>query len=276
IGALFDHEGDDIYRSIACSQAVAFFGAAILCDYAGNDRYESHQIAQAVGSVKGVAILADMGGNNSFYCKGDRQTSYGTRGHFEGWGQGVGFGVRPYASGGIGILYLGGGTNRLEAGTFAQGGGYYYGLGILYSDGDGDDTYIGTRYAQGFAAHQAAGAFIDVGGNDTYHTRYGVGHGLAWDESVSLFIDEAGDDTYTGGGFSLGATAMNALCLFHDKGGTDRFLSCKAGLQNGNSYHGGTSLSLFLKDGAGDSVYIDRAPLTTVVEPEHAVFIDRQ
>ncbi|MCL1857458.1 MAG: hypothetical protein FWF84_07475, partial [Kiritimatiellaeota bacterium] len=98
IGALFDHEGDDIYRSIACSQAVAFFGAAILCDYAGNDRYESHQIAQAVGSVKGVAILADMGGNNSFYCKGDRQTSYGTRGHFEGWGQGVGFGVRPYAS----------------------------------------------------------------------------------------------------------------------------------------------------------------------------------
>ena len=36
-------------------------------------------------------------------------------------------------SGGVALLYDGGGKDRYEAGNFSQGGGYYFGIGMLSS-----------------------------------------------------------------------------------------------------------------------------------------------
>ena len=166
----------------------------------------------------------------------------------------------------------------MEAGNFSQGGGYYYGLGILNARGTGDDVYIGSRYNQGFSAHQAVGVFLEDGGNDSYTTRQGVAQGLAWDESVTLFIDAAGNDTYEGGGsFSQGASAHNSIAVFLDRGGRDRYLY-KAGQARagGNDYHGGSSLSFFVDEGGDEDFYNSANSANNAVrlDPEYGIFLD--
>lgn len=276
VGMLMDLSGNDTYRGMHMAQGVAFFGAGILVDKQGDDRYEAHQNAQAVGFVRGIGLLSDGAGDDSYYCKGSKQTGYRTRGHYEGWGQGMGFGIRPYASGGIGILFDQSGRDRFEAGTFSQGGGYYYALGIFANAGMEDDVYIGTRYAQGFGVHQALGAFLEFGGNDTYQTRMAVAQGLAWDEAIGLFIDEQGDDYYHGGsGFSLGAVSHNALCMFLDRQGNDRYEGVRPAAASSNSYHGGTSLTIFIDDGQGQDQYLKRDNNSIQTEKQNSIFIDR-
>jgi hypothetical protein len=275
VGLLFDEAGNDVYRGIELHQGIAQQGAGLLIDSAGQDRYEALMTAQGVGLAGGCGMLYDGGKEgDSYYCKGRQPTGYGTAGVFEGWGQGVGIGYRPYASGGVGILFDRAGADRMEAGNFSQGGGYYYGLGMLLCAGDENDHYIGSRYAQGFTAHQAAGIMIEAGGNDRYSTRNAVAQGLAWDESVTLFIEEAGDDIYEGGGFSQGASAMNAWAIFLDLDGMDTYLYCDQAANSGNSYHGGTSLSFFVDAGGDDDSYPSKRNNSIDTGGEHFIFAD--
>ena len=169
------------------------------------------------------------------------------------------------------------GADRYEAGNFSQGGGYYYGIGALCDRGKGNDLYIGSRYDQGFAAHQAVGYFHESGGDDVYLTRNAVAHGLAWDECVTMFIEDGGDDTYQGGGFSLGASAHNAICVFWERRGDDTYLRGPLGHAGGNDYHGGTSLSVFVDEGRGKDRYPGGKDLngTVAAAPEHGLFLDR-
>jgi hypothetical protein len=258
VGALIDHAGNDTYRSRALSQGFALWGVALLDDKDGDDSYEGDMMVQGVGAPKGVGILNDRAGNDKYYAKGMYQTSYGNPGVFEGWSQGIGIGFRQIAAGGIGFLRDGGGSDVYEGGCFAQGGGYYFGWGILYDASNGNDVYIGSRYNQGFAAHQALGSFIDEGGDDKYLTRCFVHAGLSWDETIVLFIDKGGNDYYGDSeAFSLGATAHNAISIFEDLGGKDVY-----DYRNGpacagtNEYHGGgISLSLFFDLGGAEDTY---------------------
>lgn len=275
IGILCDEAGDDVYRGMEFHQGVAHWGAGILIDGAGRDRYEGHESCQAVGFTGGIGILFDGGaGDDSYYCKGKTPTGYGTAGVFEGWGQGLGVGYRPYASGGIGLLVDRGGSDRFEAGNFSQGGGYYYGFGLLYNAGQEADTYIGSRYAQGFACHQAAGALIEEGGDDRYLTRYAVAQGLSWDESSALFLDESGDDRYEGGGFSQGASAQNGFVLFIDRAGRDTYVHTDQARAGGNDYHGGKSLSFFVDIGGGEDAYPSKPNNAIVPGGANSLFAD--
>jgi hypothetical protein len=275
IGTLVDEAGDDTYRSLDTSQAVGHWGAGLLLDSRGRDRYEAHDASQAVGFCGGFGLLVDAGPEgDSYYCKGNRPSGYGTSGVFEGWGQACGTGYRPYASGGVAVLLDRGGPDRFEAGNFSQGGGYFYGFGLLYNAGKDADTYIGSHYAQGFGCHQAAGAFIEEGGDDAYLTRYGVAQGLSWDEAVSLFLDEAGDDRYEGGSFSHGASAHNGFALFIDRQGRDTYLYTDQARAGGNKYHGGWSLSLFLDLGGQEDSYPSRKNNLVQAKSENSIFCD--
>ena len=156
-------------------------------------------LSQGVALPGGAGWLLDGRGNDRYYAKGKHATEYGDAGIFDSWSQGCGVGIRGYESGGIAILYDGGGIDRYEAGNFSQGGGYYFGIGLFRDGGRENDTYIGSRYNQGFAAHEAIGYFEEVGGNDFYTTRHAVAQGVSWDESIVAFIDRDGDDVYEGG-----------------------------------------------------------------------------
>jgi len=275
VGMLIDEQGDDTYRCGEMAQGVGHWGYGLLTDHAGRDRYEAHVVAQGVGLPGGYGLLHDGGSEGDhYYCKGSQASGYGTAGVFEGWGQGVGFGYRPYASGGVGLLFDAGGPDRVEGGNFSQGGGYFYGVGILYNGGGSPDRYIGSRWAQGWSAHQAAGIMIEAGGNDHYTTRYAVAQGCAWDEGNALFIDEAGDDVYEGGGFSHGAAAMNGWSIFLELGGSDTYRYTDQARAGGNSYHGGTSLSFFVDAGGDEDDYPQRTNHRIESKGTHSIFVD--
>ncbi len=278
VGWLQDAGGDDVYRGRTFCQGVGLFGAGILLDVSGSDRYEGDCHVQACGLAGGFGLVADRAGDDEYYAKGLYPTGYGDDGIFDAWSQGCGMGFRTLASGGLGLLLDAGGTDRMEAGNFSQGGGYYYGMGVLAAGGTEDDLYIGSRYNQGFCAHQAVGVFLESGGDDRYTTRQGVAQGLAWDESVTLFLDESGDDSYDGGGFfSLGASAHNSVCFFIDRGGDDDYVYPPGvGRAGGNSYHGGTSLSLFVDEQGfqGTLVPDDAAAPDYSYHPEHGFVLD--
>ncbi|MDA0837376.1 MAG: PDZ domain-containing protein [Planctomycetota bacterium] len=275
VGMLFDHSGNDIYRGLEMNQGVGHWGAGILVDLKGHDRYESHDTSQGVGLSGGFGLILEAEGDDEYYCKGTKPTGYGSSpGVFEGWGQAMGIGYRPYASGGIGMILDITGKDRFEAGNFCQGGGYFYAFGLLANLGNDDDIYIGSRYAQGFGCHQASGALIEEGGNDRYQTRQFVAQGLAWDEATALFMDEAGDDRYEGGGFSHGASAMNGWALFIDKKGKDTYLYTDQARAGGNSYHGGKSLSFFVDAGGQEDSFPNKPNNGIVTVGENSIFVD--
>jgi len=278
IGWLHDVSGNDVYRGRTFCQGTGLFGLGLLLEEEGNDRFEGDCHVQAVGLAKGIGLLHDLAGDDHYYAKGMYPSSYGTSGIFESWAQGCGMGFRTLASGGLGALLDGQGRDRMEAGNFSQGGGYYYGYGLLHAGGAEDDFYIGSRYNQGFCAHQAVGVFLEEGGDDIYTTRNGVAQGLAWDECVTLFRDSAGNDTYEGGSFfSLGASAHNSFCFFFDERGRDAYhFGAGPARAGGNNYHGGTSFSLFVDEGGREDFYSapDAGNLRMRHRPEHGFFLD--
>jgi hypothetical protein len=245
---LLDESGNDTYRAAQYAQGAAAWGIALHIDYEGDDIHDARLLSQAVALPGGAGWLLDGKGNDTYYSKGERPTGYGDAGIFDSASQGFGVGFRDMQSGGVALLYDGGGKDRYEAGNFSQGGGYYFGVGMLRDAGAENDTYIGSRYNQGFGAHEAIGFFEDMGGDDFYTTRQGVAQGIAWDESITAFIDHSGDDVYEGGSsFSQGASAHNGFSLFLDLGGKNRFTAVKPqGSAGPNDYHGGASFSLFV------------------------------
>jgi hypothetical protein len=147
--------------------------------------------------------------------------------------QGAGVGIRSgapgdprSASGGLGVLRdAGAGDDVYLASVFAQGAGYWFGVG-LFQDGGGDDAYDGVWYVQGAAAHAALGGFIDEAGDDRYNQRVapitsllGVGH----DAGVGLHLDLGGDDAYRGSGLTLGGGSDQGVGVFVNIGGHDLY-----------------------------------------------------
>jgi hypothetical protein len=266
--ALFlDESGNDTYRADQYAQAVAAWGIAVHMDYEGDDVFESRLLSQGVAMPGGAGWLLNGHGNDKYYSKGKHPTGYGDPGIFDSWSQGCGLGFRGLESGGIALFYDGSGADRYEAGNFSQGGGYYFGIGLLRDGGNESDTYIGSRYNQGFAAHQAVGYFEELGGNDFYTARHAVAQGISWDESVVAFIDRTGDDVYEGGAsFSQGASAHSGFTLFLDLAGRNRFVYPQAqGFAGPNDYHGGKSFSLF--------VIPDEKTPGVRVHGEHGLFV---
>ena len=274
---LLDESGNDIYRAAQYAQGAAAWGIALHIDYEGDDTYDARLLSQAVAFPGGAGWLLDIKGNDSYYSKGERPTTYGDAGIFDSGSQGFGIGFREMQSGGVALLYDGGGKDRYEAGNFSQGGGYYFGIGMLRDAGKENDVYIGSRYAQGFGAHEAIGFFEDMGGDDSYTTRHAVAQGTAWDETITAFIDHAGDDIYEGGAsFSQGASAHNGFSLFLDLGGKNRFTYAQPqGSAGPNDYHGGSSFSLFVAvEDKGNSYTSKMRPSTTRLNGDYGLFVD--
>jgi hypothetical protein len=256
VGLLIDFSGNDEYRAQQLAQGAGFFGTGILFDGSGDDRYEARSHAQAVSIGGGSAFLIDRSGNDLYFAKGLQPSGYGTPGTYEGWSQGAGVGLRYLASGGLAILHDGGGKDRMEGGDFSQAVGYYYGWGIVDARGEDPDVYIGNRYAQGAAAHYGVASFLDEGGDDFYDTRGGVAVGPSNDHAITWFHDGGGNDRYPAQLFSGGSSANNAIALFEDVSGRDRWVGATPPTTGQtNEYWGGTSLSLafFAEPRAGDS-----------------------
>jgi len=252
IGILIDRNGDDVYIASQTSMGIGLFGIGILHDYMGCDRYVSGYLAQGLGLTGGVGILVDDMGDDRFTSEGLVPSSYEEPFMYDGFSQGVGFGLRHLARGGVGILVDHSGNDTYRSGNFSQGTGYYFGVGLLF-DFSGDDRYECARYGLGASAHSASGIFMDFSGNDSYSAAVQAACGAAWDLSTALFCDKAGDDTYKSAQkFSFGAADQNGLAFHYDLGGNDRYSGGFYTTQS-NAYRGGQSAGIFVNLNGNDS-----------------------
>ena len=254
VGVLWDQKGNDEYLAQDEAQGAAFFGAGMLLDGRGSDLYSAAQMSQAFGGSRGFGLLYDKRGDDRYLADRKVPSSYGTRGVYRGWSQGVGRGIRGFAAGGIGLLLDSDGDDDYQAGNFSQGTEYFFALGLLV-DRRGNDLYRGSRYCQGASAHQAVGVLLEGDGDDSYLGGQGANQGGAWDASVSILEDRAGDDRYEGQGLSQGAAAMNGVGLLFDWGGRDRYFSTSGQGDGGSTtYWGGRgaqNVGIFIDAGGG-------------------------
>ncbi|RJR16981.1 MAG: hypothetical protein C4582_13750 [Desulfobacteraceae bacterium] len=259
IGCLLDMGGRDRYTVEEVGQGAAFFGYGLLFDSNGDDKYAGAKFVQGFGGPGGFGLLIDASGDDLYRAGVKHGSTYGTRDVFHSVAQGAGWGLRGKSAGGIGVLQDLSGDDIYIAGNFSQGTGYYLGLGIL-RDLNGNDLYSGSRYCQGSAAHLAAGIIIDYRGDDSYIARIAAGQGGAWDLALAMAVDYEGDDRYAGGDLSLGAAAQNAIGLFYDGSGTDRYRANPKGFGFGGelAYDGGrgaANLGVFLDVGGSNDLY---------------------
>jgi hypothetical protein len=269
---LLDRAGDDTYAGSEWSIGAACYGAAMLVDLGrGGDTYLGDFLCQGVGGPRGFGCIVDENGRDLYRANGPTTSAYGTPAVYQSFSQGVGFGFRHYAAGGIGVISDLGGNDRYEAGEFAQGGAYYFALGILH-DARGRDLYYGNRYAQGFGVHQAIGVLADDAGDDTYWSMTAASQGAGWDIGAGLLIDRGGNDAYQCDGLGQGGASMQALGMLIDLGGADRYAAAGGAVQGksgGDWYHhfetGAFSFSLLLdRGGAHDWYSSGRADGATV------------
>lgn len=261
ISMLVDLAGDDLYQAIDVAQGSSLAGVGILVDMAGNDRYVAQRRVQGqtLGGIGllvdrtgndvyratmwgqgfagplGFALLDDLQGNDHYYCGGEYPDSYPETPGLEGWGQGVGAGLRQVANGGIGVILDGGGDDVYEFDYLSHGGGYWCGLGFARDFGGNDQRLITRkaynggnrmelnfqRFACGWGCHYSLGFCFDDYGNDVYEGTI-MGTGMAWDCSVGVLCDFGGNDEYKAtGGITHGTGAQMGLGILFDYDGKD-------------------------------------------------------
>jgi hypothetical protein len=238
-GILVDMAGNDTYVGLRRVQGHALGGLGILLDRAGDDRYHAALWAQGLGHPLGFGVLDDLDGADHYFCGGLYLDSYDETPGYDGWGQGVGAGIRQVANGGIGTILDGGGDDIYEFDYMSHGGGYWLGAGFARDFG-GNDQRLGAtrkaygggsrgqslfqRFSNGYGCHYALGFLFDDAGDDTYNGTI-MGIGFAWDCAVGVLCDFAGSDRYeaTGGG-TQGNGAQAGLGILYDYDGDDVYL----------------------------------------------------
>jgi hypothetical protein len=252
-GILIDYAGNDVYQGIRRVQGQALAGVGILLDRAGSDSYRGALWTQGMGGPLGFAVLDDLEGKDHYYTGGYYRDSYPETPGYDGWGQGVGAGLRAVADGGIGVILDGGGDDVYEYDYLAHGGGYWCGLGFARDFG-GNDRRLGAtlkaydgspraetrfqRFGCGWGCHYALGFCFDDAGDDTYGGTI-MGSGFAWDDSVGCLCDFGGNDRYeaTGGG-TQGNGAQAGLGILYDYDGDDVYLGYTQANASANiTYH---------------------------------------
>lgn len=280
--ALLDFEGDDIYTAEDYAQGHSTSGVALLYDLAGDDTYKAHAFAQGGGIGNGLCALVDGAGDDTYLADLSWPDVYGNSGPdvYHGASQGYATGIRSNVAGGVAALIdMGDGQDRYQAGSFSQGGGYYFGFGLMF-DGGGDDQAFGSRYAQGFGVHQAIGVKWDVAGNDLYKCRSVAHAGMAWDEGVGYCLDDAGDDIYQVGDLGCGGAAQTGIAICIDGGGSDHYITGKEsqGGTGSSDYHDKPSIGILIDLGGEVDTYSleERANNTLRATEGVQIFLDCQ
>lgn len=252
VGILVDYGPKNRYRGVRRVQGQALGGLGILIGRGGQNDYHAAMWAQGFGHPLGFGLLDNVVGNNHYYCGGMWQDSYPETPGYEGWGQGVGAGIRQVANGGVGVILDGGGENTYEFDYLSQGGGYWCGLGFARDFGGNTKrlitktAYDGSARAQssfqrfgcGWGCHYALGFLFDDGGNDLYEGTI-MGTGMAWDCSMGVLCDFGGNDHYTAtGGLTQGTAHQMGFGILFDYNGNDVYEGYGQGLAaSGISYH---------------------------------------
>jgi HEAT repeat protein len=182
VGGLFLN-GPGRFEAQNNAQGMGFFGVGMLINRgASGSEYRANRYAQGIGFTRGVGIFRHEGSSSSFWAGMTDPDPREPLGRVS-LCQGVGYGPRAYASGGVGLCVLRGNGLRLESSYFAQGAGYWHAAGGFLLEGS-SCTVKARRYDQGSGIHAAAGGFF-VSGDGNHIINWGAGPACAWDQSVA-------------------------------------------------------------------------------------------
>jgi hypothetical protein len=210
VGIIVEFGGDNTYRGVKRVQAQAVGGIGIIVSHGRGNSYHAAMWGQGLGGPLGFGIIDDIGGHDHYYLGGMFPNSYKpeTPG-YEGFGQGVGGGIRQVACGGIGMLLNGGGHNVYEFDYLAHGGGYWCGLGFARDFGGYSKSlicrknYYGgerteqlyQRFGCGWGCHYAQGFCFDDKGHSTFEGSI-MGSGMGWDCSLGALCVFGGENHF--------------------------------------------------------------------------------
>jgi hypothetical protein len=252
VGILIDYKGNDTYKAFRRAQGHALCGLGVLIDKDGSDDYRAALWGQGVGNPLGFALLDDLKGNDHYFCGGQWRDSYPETPGCEGWGQGVGGGIRQVASGGIGVILDGAGDDVYEFDYLSHGGGYWCGLGFARDFGGNDQRLITRkaydggprqepvfqRFGCGWGCHYSLGYCFDDSGDDVYEGTI-MGTGMAWDCAAGGLCDFAGNDRYKStGGLTQGTSQQMGFGILYEYDGEDVYEGYGQGYAaTGQTYH---------------------------------------
>ncbi len=274
-GLLVTGRGQQTFEADTFCQGAGMFGAGILWQRGGDTKYKAAQMAQGFGGTSGIGLLLDEDGNDS-YVSGGKYPCGWLPNHYFSLSQGFGYGMRPFAGGGIGILCDLKGDDHYIADVYGQGASYWYSVGLLL-DAEGNDTYDAYQYCQGAGIHLSSGALIDWSGNDTYTAGH-ICQGAAHDYAVGMLIDRAGDDKYSGETTAQGSAINNSFAMLLDHSGNDTYTgtdpkqSQAAGHDGDKREYG--SLALMLDLGGKDKYSQGQTNNTLWIKPLYGVGLD--
>ncbi|MBQ6828370.1 MAG: hypothetical protein IJO46_10195, partial [Thermoguttaceae bacterium] len=248
-----DESGDDRYLGFLRAQGQALCGLGLHVDRAGTDDYRAAMWAQGLGAPGGFGAILDKDGNDHYYVGGYYYDSYPEHPGHDGWGQGIGAGIRRVACGGIGLCLDCGGDDAYEFDYFGHGGGYWMGVGVARDFAGNDIRYAATstrydgsrrdqarwqRFGCGFGCHYAVGYLFDDQGDDAYNGTI-MGLGMGWDLGAGFLVDFLGDDAFEAtGGLTQGAGGEGSVGVLMNYRGSDIYRGNNQGYASSHlTYH---------------------------------------
>lgn len=263
MSVVIDKAGDDFFDSRNVAQGSGIFGVGAVIDQSGHDRYRAKSNSQGCG-IFGLGILSDSTGNDSLYCWSNSQ----------GFGYTRGCGLCINQSGDDSyiaedsILFSPGQQTQEHNSSLAQGVGFgkradYLdghswagGVGIL-CDLTGNDRYSAGLFAQGCGYWFAIGMLLDGSGDDNYYSVwYTLGSGAHF--AVGYLDDFAGNDTYNATmNMSLGSGHDFTTGYLNERSGNDVYYAPGLSLGGGN-FQG---IGIF-HDWSGDDTYTTNGRFT--------------
>lgn len=220
------------------TQGAGAFGVGIFQADNPGGKYRARYAGQGFGFTRGAGLFLHHGAEASveggLYYRDSREPL-----GLLSLCQGVGYGPRAFAAGGVGIARLEGGRLTLNASYFAHGSGYWHGLGLLFLNGD-DNQLQSRRYGQGSGIHAGAGAFI-LNGSRNRTITWGVGPAFGWDYGIG-FLDARGNDNVFHSQWANGSGQFNGHGLAAISG--DRNRLTLAGSGAGSVFRGAAGYGL--------------------------------
>ncbi len=271
-GIIVEFGNDNTYRGVKRVQAQAIGGLGVIISHGTGNKYHAGMWAQGLGGPLGFGIIDDIGGYDHYYVGGLYVNSYKpeTPG-YEGFGQGVGGGIRQVADGGIGMLLNGGGHNVYEFDYLSHGGGYWCGLGFARDFGGHSQRLIARknfyggerteslfqRFGIGWGCHYAMGFCFDDKGHSTFEGSI-MGSGMGWDCSVGALCVLGGHNHFAADqSLVQGNGSQGSLGILYVYGDDSEFKGWGQGYASANlTYHNpvdcGGNFSFMVAYGAGN------------------------
>ncbi len=224
LGIVCDGGGNDKYYGDTHTEGAGTFGIGLLLDKGGHDYYGAALYSQAFGMTEGFGLIVDRDGNDNYHAGAKYRELLGLSGpnpHHLSLSQGFGYGLRPYCSGGIGVIADFTGNDNYLSDIMGSGSSYWWALRMIY-DSSGHDQYVSYQYAQGAGIHMSLGFLLDENGDDFYRGK-GLMQGCGHDYGCGFILDRNGDDIYQSNGLSQAGGQANGIGILIDNRGNDAY-----------------------------------------------------